>query len=76
MDNVGNAIFSHSDFEEMRDNLLKQGHHVETLDFRLGDYEEENYISYPPYSQPHFKLSIDENISTSFALIIRKADIV
>jgi SAM-dependent methyltransferase len=73
MDNGGNAIFGHSDFIEMRNNLLEQGHLVEELDFRLGDYEEENYVSYPPYSKPHFKLWLDGNISTSFALIIRKA---
>jgi SAM-dependent methyltransferase len=73
VDNIVNSIFGRSDFEEMRNKLLEQGHQVEELDFRLGDYNEENYVSYPPYSRPHFKLWLDGNISTSFALVIRKA---
>jgi len=76
MDNSGNAIFGRSDFEEMRDTLIAQGHYVEDLDFRLGNYDEENYIAYPPYEMPHFKIYLDGAemgyISTSFALIIQK----
>jgi SAM-dependent methyltransferase len=72
IDNLGNAIFGRSDLVEMRNTLIAQGHHVEDFDFRLGDYDEENYIAYVPYERPHFKLSINGYISTSFALVIQK----
>jgi hypothetical protein len=66
------VFFGYSDFVEMRNTLIAQGHHVEDLDFRLGNYDEENYIAYPPYKRPHFKLSLDKYVSTSFALIVQK----
>jgi len=73
MDKSKNAIFGLSDFYEIRDIPIAQGHYVEDLDFRLGNYSEENYISYPPYEKPHFKLYLDGGgISTSFGLIIKK----
>ena len=72
-DLCGNSIFGHDDIIEMHNNLIAQGHNVEELDFRLGVYNEENYVAYPPYEKPHFKLWLDGNMSTSFALIIKKA---
>lgn len=74
VESADNAIFSRSDIEDICNNLTLQGHHVEGPDFRLGDYEEEDYVAYPPYeNKPHFKLRIGGQISTSFALIIQKA---
>jgi len=80
MDNSWSVIFGHSDFDEIRNTLIEQGHHIENFDFRLGNYNEENYIAYPPYDKPHFKLYMDGGdgngyISTSFALIIQKGAI-
>jgi len=72
MDAGWNANFGRADFREMYDSLTALGHHVEELDFQLGDLDNENYISYHPYDKPHFKLFIDGNICTSFALIIQK----
>jgi SAM-dependent methyltransferase len=77
MDNTISVIFGCSDFEEIRNTLIEQGHYVEDFDFRLGNYNEENNVAYPPYDKPHFKLYIDGKdgigyISTSFALIIQK----
>jgi len=76
LDNTLYVVFGQQDFEEMRNTLIAQGHYVEDLDFRLGNYGEENYIAYPPYKNPHFKLFINdcdkEYISTSFGLIIKK----
>jgi len=79
MVNSGCVIFGRSDFEEMRDTLIAQGHYCEDLDYRLGNYNEENYIAYHPYKRPHFKLYLggeDEGcISTSFSLLIKKGNI-
>jgi len=77
LDNSWSVIFGRSDFEEIRNTLTEQGHHIEDFDFRLGNFNEENYIAYPPYDKPHFKLYIEDEdgtgyISTSFALIIQK----
>jgi len=77
LDNSSSVVFGQRDFEEIRDTLIEQGHYVEDLDFRLGNYDEENYVAYPPYESPHFKLFINDIygggvISTSFALIIQK----
>jgi len=44
----------------------------------LGNYDEENYIVYPPYERPLFKLHLYNMagdggyIATSFGLIIQK----
>jgi SAM-dependent methyltransferase len=72
VDIPGNSLFGRSDFIEIRNNLISKGHYVEELDFRLGIYSDEDYVAYPPYKKPHFKLSIESNICTSFALIIKK----
>jgi SAM-dependent methyltransferase len=72
VDNSDSAIFGHSDFLEIRDMLAAQGHYVEDFDFRLGNLEEENFVSYPPYKEPHFKLFIHGCISTSIGIIIQK----
>jgi len=81
LDNSWSVIFGHSDFEEIRNTLIEQGHYVEDFDFRLGNYNEENYIAYKPYDKPHFKLYLEGGdgigcISTSFALIIQKGIII
>ena len=73
IDNSNNAIFGRYDLNEIYNMLTAHGHAVEELDFRLGSFDEEDYISYPPYKHPHFKLWLDGYISTSFALIIRKS---
>jgi SAM-dependent methyltransferase len=74
LDHTDAVLFGREDLLEMRDTLLAQGHHVEELDFRLGDSAEENFVAYPPYDRSFFKLYLYGHIVTSFALIIKKAE--
>jgi len=74
-----NVVFRRQDFEEMVEELTAQGHFVEPLDFRLDGTYWDDLVAIPPYeppyiSTPHFKLILGDYISTSFGLIIRKAE--
>ncbi|MCL2661929.1 MAG: class I SAM-dependent methyltransferase [Oscillospiraceae bacterium] len=66
------SILRTVDFIEIAEHLVRQGHCVEPLDFRLDGSALDELVDEPPYSLPHFKLEVGGYVSTSFCLIIRK----
>ena len=55
------VIFRQKDYEEIRDKLTKLGHHVEYLDFSIGNLPNDWCVDTPPYelSNVHLKLQIE-----------------
>ena len=73
LENSDAILYGRDDLVEMRNTLMEQGHFVEELDFRLGNYPEEDYVAYPPYDSTFYKLYLSGFVVTSFGLIIKKA---
>jgi 2-polyprenyl-3-methyl-5-hydroxy-6-metoxy-1,4-benzoquinol methylase len=60
------------DLIEVAEHLQLMGHCIEPLDFRLDGSPADDDVSFPPYSEPHFKLCYQNYTITSFGLIIHK----
>ncbi len=68
------VIFRRSDILAFADWAEKEGHHVETLDFSLGNQPEDFFVDLPPYRpEPHVRLLLNGYVVTSIGLIIRKS---
>jgi hypothetical protein len=67
-----NSILRTVDFIEIAEHLIGHGHVVEPLDFRLDGSALDELVDEPPYSLPHFKMTIGGYVTTSFGLIIHK----
>ncbi|MDR2667397.1 MAG: methyltransferase domain-containing protein [Holosporales bacterium] len=67
-------IFRRRDVESVANDLRKLGHEVFPLNFKIGTYLADKYIDTPPYyrNKIHLRLQIDQFVSTSFGLIVRK----
>mgnify|MGYP002385713256 CR=1 FL=1 len=71
--NRNTVIFRRSDILEFADWAREEGHHVEQLDFSLGNQPEDFSVDLPPYkSEPHVRLLLNGYVVTSIGLIIRK----
>jgi len=69
------VIYRRRDFSRLAEDLRRQGHHVEPLDFDTGDSDADLHVDDPPYTgKVHLKLRIGGFASTSFGLIIRRAN--
>lgn len=67
------VIFRHRDIEKIIQELRKEGHFVEEVDYSLGCLPEDYMIDYIPHQQKvHLKLQLDEYVVTSIGLIIQK----
>jgi SAM-dependent methyltransferase len=90
IDNWGTVLFQRRHFESVVRDLQERGHWVAPLDFTVGDRPLDRFIDIPPFDvsdnevvrqlwngawqSNHLKLTIDGFPSTSFGLIIRKAE--
>lgn len=86
IDNWPTVLFQRSHFIALAERLRAAGHHVEDLDFAVGNKPLDRFIDIPPWEHDmspyvqqnwggdhtHLKLSIDGFVSTCFGLIIRK----
>jgi len=74
------VIYRECDLIEIVEELKKQGHYVEPLDFRLDNSPADNVVMTSPLPMhedgrcvtPHIKLELDGFLATSFGLIIIK----
>jgi FkbM family methyltransferase len=70
------VIFRRRDIDELVCSLEAAGHHVEPVSYLLGQTKDDQAVDIFPYTSiPHLKLLLfDRYVSTSVALIVRKAD--
>ena len=70
------VIFRRRDIDELVRSLEAAGHHVEPVSYLLGQTKDDQVVDIFPYTSiPHLKLLLfDRYVSTSVALIVRKAD--
>jgi len=66
------SVLRSIDLIEIAEHLQLMGHSIEPLDFRLDGSLADDHIAFPPYSEPHFKLCIQNYVITSYGLIIHK----
>lgn len=74
LDETSTVLFRRRDFIELAEGLIADGHEI-SLNFDVGDMPLDKHVDVPPFSQDnHLKLQIDKWVTTSFGLIIRKAN--
>lgn len=67
------VLFRKKDIQRIVDNLKKEGHEVEDINFDGGTLPLDKYIDIPPYCQnKHLKLYFANYIITSIGIIIKK----
>ena len=72
-DNNDTVIFRRRDIEKVADELRKEGHFVEEIDYSLGGMPADFQVDVEPHAQDvHLKLQIAEFVVTSMGIIIRK----
>ena len=68
------VLFRKKDMEAMADELRKEGHSIE-LNFNTGAQPLDSFYDIPPYSENiHLKLLIEKYITTSFGVVVKKAE--
>ncbi len=74
LDNAGTVLFRRRDFEGLARRLRTQGHRL-AFNFHLGDQPLDRHIDVPPFSaDKHLKLRLDRYLTTSFGLIVQRAE--
>lgn len=72
-DNNDTVIYRKRDIDRIVEELRREGHFVEELDFSMGGMPEDFQVDTLPHQQQvHLKLQIDKYVVTSIGLIIRK----
>ncbi|MGC1298177.1 MAG: methyltransferase domain-containing protein [Alloacidobacterium sp.] len=87
IDDWPTVLFQKRHFTELVERLERQGHHVASLDFDVGDKPLDKFIDLPPYQfnwntnqrdiwmseSYHLKVTVDGFACTCFGVIIRKS---
>lgn len=69
----GSVVYRQRDLTALARQLRELGHHVEPLDFHVGETEADRYVDEEPYGgKSHIKLRIGPYASTSIGLIVTK----
>lgn len=72
-ENNSTVIYRQRDIEHIVNELRKQGHFVEEVDFSLGGLPEDFMVDTEPHQQKiHLKLQVDKYVVTSIGLVIQK----
>jgi len=72
-ENNSTVIYRQRDIEYIANELRKDGHFVEELDFSVGGLPEDFMVDTEPHEQKvHLKLQVDKYVVTSIGLIIQK----
>ncbi|MEQ5788197.1 class I SAM-dependent methyltransferase [Erythrobacter sp. NFXS35] len=73
LDNASTVLFRQRDFLQLAATLRARGHSID-ITFDLGDQPLDQHVDVAPYSaDKHLKLQIEQWVTTSFGLIVRKA---
>jgi hypothetical protein len=85
IDDWGTVLFQRKHFEALAVRLRDKGHHVEKLDFDVGNDPMDRFIDLPPFAYdlkgkaqqwaaqtPHLKFLLDGFPATSFGIIVTK----
>jgi 2-polyprenyl-3-methyl-5-hydroxy-6-metoxy-1,4-benzoquinol methylase len=73
LDNDSTVLFRKRDFMILADRMRAAGHYI-SLNFNIGTGPLDQYVDVPPYGEyNHLKLKIQEWVTTSYGLIIKKA---
>ncbi|MBL0154283.1 MAG: methyltransferase domain-containing protein [Chitinophagaceae bacterium] len=74
-DHNDTVIYRHRDIERIVTELRQEGHFVEETDYSLGNLPEDFQVDFQPHEQKvHLRLQVDQYITTSIGLIIRKKE--
>jgi 2-polyprenyl-3-methyl-5-hydroxy-6-metoxy-1,4-benzoquinol methylase len=74
LDHASTVLFRQRDFLDLASRLRARGHRID-LTFDLGDQPLDRHIDVPPYSADnHLKLQIQNWVTTSFGIIVRKGN--
>lgn len=69
------VILRRSDLESMVSRIKREGHFPQSLDFNVGEDEDDKVILMPPYEgRPCLKIWIGPHATTSIGLIVRAGD--
>ena len=72
IDTGGTVLFRKQDFEDLAERCRKKGYSID-LNFHVGTQPLDQYYDVPPYSESnHLKLLLENFITTSYGVIIRK----
>ena len=72
-ENNNTVIYRQRDIENIVNELRKEGHFVEELDFSIGGLPEDYAVDTEPHQQKiHIRLQVDKYVVTSIGLIIQK----
>lgn len=72
-ENNNTVIYRQRDIEYIVNELRKEGHFVEELDFSIGGLPEDYMVDTEPHQQKiHLKLQVDKYVVTSIGLVIQK----
>lgn len=75
IDNEETVLFRKQDLEKIAVDLVSRGHYVAQFKYDLGNTPLDRHIDVPPYSADgHLKLMIEDYVTTSFGIIVRRGD--
>ena len=66
------VFYRRQDVDRLIEQLEKQGHWVEPVNYDLGNQQPDLKVAKPPYTEPHLKLEMGGYVATSLLLIIHK----
>ena len=66
------VFYRRQDIDRLIQQLEKQGHWVEPINYDMGNQQPDLKVARPPYTEPHLKLEMGGYVATSLLLIIHK----
>jgi hypothetical protein len=72
IDNQPTVLFRRQDMDTLAADLISQGHEI-VLNYNPGSGPFDRHIDVPPWSEIHLKLQLEQYVTTSLGLIVKKA---
>jgi Methyltransferase domain len=72
IDHQQTVLFRRQDIERLAAELLDRGHEI-VLNYNTGSWQFDRHVDVPPWSGIHLKIQLEQYVTTSFGLLIRKA---
>jgi len=72
IDNQQTVLFRRQDIDRLAADLASQGHEI-VLNYKAGSWPFARHIDVPPWCGVHLKVQLEQYVSTSLALLIKKA---